>query len=500
MPAMPAFRLLGCLLLAITSSGAAAQPTASAVLRGRVLHPRDSVVFLARPRSLLDQATVFATARLDATGAFTFVLDSLPRPVTAQWGLGAPARARRATNLWLEPGDTLTLEADAARPRRSLRFAGRGAAANYYRAAQQRARVDNFYDAPEGRPEPKNPARMRTMADRYRRRAEAVLAEANRAHPLPPAFRRQEAAAIRYAWGEVLLGLHMDYEYRAWGVGPVVRKLPESYYSFLAELPLPQDSLLAQRAYRGFAVSYVRYLLRERRQRLAFAAFVPRQFPWAYDTVRQVLPAGPTRTYLQAQMLDGLLQAGRESDLASLLTDFQTQGAAPELRRALARRQAQLAGAGAGQLVPDFTLTNLAGQSVHLADFRGKLVYLDLWASWCMPCRAEAPALRALQAQFAAQAERLVFVSLSIDSNAAAWRRAVAADHLAEASNQTQVLGQLAEPALDRVWRERGVPQYWLLGPDGRIRDGNAPRPSNPAAATALETALRASAAKAPKP
>ncbi|MBF9220167.1 TlpA family protein disulfide reductase [Hymenobacter ruricola] len=482
------------LLLAMASGGAAAQPTAPAILRGRVLHPKDSVVFLARPRSLLDPTPVMATARLNAAGRFTVELDSLRRPLAAQWGLGRPARARRVIPLWLAPGDTLTLEIDAKRPQRSLRFAGRGAAANYYRTAQQRARVENFYDAPEGRPEPKSPARMRARADRYRQRAEAVLAEADRAHPLPPTFRRQEAAAIRYAWGQALLGLHMDYEYRAWGQGPVVRKLPESYYSFLAELPWPQDSLLAHGAYRGFAVGYVRYLLRERRQRLSFSAFVPRQFPWAYDTVRRVLPAGPTRTYLLAQTLDDLLQAGYESDLAPLLAHFQTLGPDQELRAALARRQAQLAFTRAGQPVPNFTLTNLAGQPVRLADFQGQLVYLDLWASWCQPCRAEAPALRALQARFAAQAGQLVFVSLSIDASAAAWRRAVAADHLTDAPNQVQALGQMADPALRRLWEERGVPQYWLLGPDGRILDGNAPRPSDPAAATTLETALRAAA------
>lgn len=51
------------------------------------------------------------------------------------------------------------------------------------------------------------------------------------------------------------------------------------------------------------------------------------------------------------------------------------------------------------------------------------------------------------QAQFAGRGQEVAFVSLSIDANAADWRRAVAADHLAEAPNQVRVLGQLPAPA-----------------------------------------------------
>ena len=49
---------------------------------------------------------------------------------------------------------------------------------------------------------------------------------------------------------------------------------------------------------------------------------------------------------------------------------------------------------------PDFTLTNPAGKKISLKDFKGKLVFLNFWASWCTPCREEMPAMERLYQEF----------------------------------------------------------------------------------------------------
>ena len=53
----------------------------------------------------------------------------------------------------------------------------------------------------------------------------------------------------------------------------------------------------------------------------------------------------------------------------------------------------------AGELAPDFTLTNMEGKEVKLSDYKGKLVYLNFWATWCGYCDEEMPDLQALNAE-----------------------------------------------------------------------------------------------------
>lgn len=65
-----------------------------------------------------------------------------------------------------------------------------------------------------------------------------------------------------------------------------------------------------------------------------------------------------------------------------------------------------------GQMAPDFTLPNTQGQSVRLADLQGKVVFLNFWATWCPPCRAEMPAMERLHEAFGGKNLAVVAVNV----------------------------------------------------------------------------------------
>ena len=67
-----------------------------------------------------------------------------------------------------------------------------------------------------------------------------------------------------------------------------------------------------------------------------------------------------------------------------------------------------------GFTAPAYSAVNLAGDSVSLASYRGKVVLLNAWATWCGPCRQEIPELRSIQAKYAKAG--LVVVGVTVDS------------------------------------------------------------------------------------
>lgn len=72
-------------------------------------------------------------------------------------------------------------------------------------------------------------------------------------------------------------------------------------------------------------------------------------------------------------------------------------------------------GSAKGQEAPDFTLTNIQGQNVSLADLKGKVVILNFWATWCPPCREEMPSMEMLYRKFKDQG--LVILAVNVEKD-----------------------------------------------------------------------------------
>lgn len=80
-----------------------------------------------------------------------------------------------------------------------------------------------------------------------------------------------------------------------------------------------------------------------------------------------------------------------------------------------------------GAAAPDFSLPDLDGHSVSLSDFKGKVVVVNFWATWCPPCRAETPDFVRMQAKY--RARGLEFIGLSLDAGGARDVRPFADEH-----------------------------------------------------------------------
>jgi peroxiredoxin len=118
----------------------------------------------------------------------------------------------------------------------------------------------------------------------------------------------------------------------------------------------------------------------------------------------------------------------------------------------------------AGVVAPDFEATTLNGKPFKLSDLRGKLVFLDFWATWCAPCVAELPNVKKIHEKFAARG--LTVVSISFDRDAETARKFAADKQM----NWAQVWAEKADkgPIAD-LYGVGGIPATFLIGPDGKV-------------------------------
>jgi thiol-disulfide isomerase/thioredoxin len=108
-------------------------------------------------------------------------------------------------------------------------------------------------------------------------------------------------------------------------------------------------------------------------------------------------------------------------------------------------------------------VNSLDDEELSLADFRGKFVLLDFWATWCAPCVAEIPNLESVQKQFGAD-PRFAMVSLSLDEKPADAMSYVKAQTLTW--RQGHIGG---ESPVASAYGATAIPATFLIGPDGKI-------------------------------
>jgi len=75
-----------------------------------------------------------------------------------------------------------------------------------------------------------------------------------------------------------------------------------------------------------------------------------------------------------------------------------------------------------GDKAPEFTLRDMNGREIRLADFSGKVVMLNFWATWCPPCKGEIPSMARLNRQMAGQPFQMLAVSIDSDGKGAVQR------------------------------------------------------------------------------
>lgn len=114
---------------------------------------------------------------------------------------------------------------------------------------------------------------------------------------------------------------------------------------------------------------------------------------------------------------------------------------------------------GAGGM---FTLTDLDGRPIRLADLRGRVVWLDFWASWCPPCQSETPTIRALDERY--RDRGLTIVAVQVQQPVEEGRR------YAERYGLEYTIGADTAGHVFRAYRVYALPTQFFIDPTGVVR------------------------------
>ncbi|MEM6724721.1 MAG: TlpA disulfide reductase family protein [Bacteroidota bacterium] len=434
-------------------------------LTGQVLHANKNFVDLFFYDNFIDFEEKSFRLSLDGNGQFTlelFIAEA--KTITFTYN-------KIEHTLFLEPGDQLNMVYDSYRNDAIPSFSGKGAVNNNY-LAEAKKKFKRYTGAHvRSLMVKESPERFKQQLDLIR--SEKYTFFKQRCLSLSTAFYAFAKADIDFWWANALLQYRWEHPAPD-GAFPL--NLPARYYAFLQDLSINNPLALSNIHYATFLKEFLdikKELNSDQNYGHALYQDASRHF------------SGLVLEHVKANAYYTAIKRKQHSWYEKEIDRFVKYSPAERYRTIIQKALELSKTLEMGDLAPDFALTDINGRMVRLSDFRGKVVYIDFWASWCPPCVQELPYSRSLMRQFSS--EDVEFVYISLDRNLPTWKSYVRNNDL---KGIQLFAAQIYESDVVQQYNVKGLPSYFIIDAQGRITESRAPRPSEPRAAAAIRSAV----------
>ena len=390
--------------------------------------------------------------------------------------------ADRAHQIYLTPGDDLTIQVRDIGENQTIFHTGTGSVVNNYlvqaaRIEQQFANTGGRYAWELGPNEIDH--RLDSTKEAY--------ANFHRYYTDSVAISDELSNALQMRNRLKLIGLKENYQLVHYSDKPdissgVGRFSPEqtdqTYYdmptdtSFLDNSLLAYDYAMALKMHLNHSVTWPLYDSLSKKAQddipsMVNQAIRSKKYP---PEVEQFLVAYNVSDLLASQGITPILD--------SLFTDFKQAYPSSDLTDRLETQYQQWLTLAAGRPAPPIIGTTPEGELLSLSDLKGKVVYVDVWATWCGHCLQEFPHSRKLQQQFEDN-DQVAFLYISIDrvEQQERWKKMIVDQKLQGVHIIDPPEGE--DGSIMKTYQINGIPRYILIDQTGNIMDAEAERPSS---------------------
>ncbi len=374
--------------------------------------------------------------------------------------------------VYLTPGDKLDITFDPESDDKIV-YGGTSAGINTYLLRKDQYDDDNSLARRELYKMPYNEFKDSVEVER-KIKEDYLFSYIKNIDEVPAKFVGYEMADIEMEWANQ----YLDYKKLHPKYAPSDYESMDRFnYNFVKELNLRNSHLLVLKSFEDFIEDYF-----DMKADPKVDAQVPASLSGAviserhrikYDYIKEQFSSSAVRDYLRTKVVLSLIGEDGTPTMNPLIMQFRSDVKNKDYRKLVNDKYVKYAMIDDGSLAPDFEGVTIDGRVVRLSDFEGKYLYIDVWATWCGPCKHELPYFEILKEEY--RGRNIEFISVSIDKSRFAWENMVREKNMQ--GHQLFVNGDF-DSNFAALYSVKAVPQFILIDPQGQIIDLTARHPS----------------------
>lgn len=446
--------VIGLILLLAGNMASAQSKTMTTALKGSIRNPQRDFI-------LLSQQGRTDTVKLSKEGGFDILIEqNAANYFTIE-------HAKQTVTLFLLPSDEVEIKLNATNLAEIKEITGNSS--NYCRYIWQRVQADREFAS-------RYPAYVySTMPgdlyfakrDSARLARQEFLKAESFKQGFIQSFSDQEKKSIDYQMGYDLI----NYKNQAAKTGNMT--VPASVENYLQSLSLNEESISYDQYFLGFAMNYIN-LVASNRYYSGSDKSVLHYYELHTSCICELVKSDKNKSILFAETVPQMMNDVGTSDIRKIIATMESCCSDKKLISSVKNYAAQFEYLYPGKPAPDAEFYDANGNKSRLSDYRGKVVYIDTWATWCGPCKREIPSLKALEEAY--HGKNIQFISVSTDKDINAWKNFIAKESMGGLQlHQSDDFNQ----SISRLYIVNSIPRFILIDKEGKIVNVDAPRPSS---------------------